>query len=108
MATEYKTIIHHDSQNQELLQLTAENFFFSCLFMTIRQKVFFGAQVIDAPWWASSPATTYSAHWISMFLYMCSRFLDRTFCRTFLHEIIKFSLVNCENLTLKIDLRAIS
>ncbi len=26
--------------------------------MTIRQKVFFGAQVIDAPWWASSPATT--------------------------------------------------
>ncbi len=26
--------------------------------LTIRQKVFFGAQVIDAPWWASSPATT--------------------------------------------------
>ncbi len=24
--------------------------------MTIRQKVYFGAQVIDAPWWASSPA----------------------------------------------------
>ncbi len=22
--------------------------------MTIRQKVFFGVQVIDAPWWASS------------------------------------------------------